>query len=688
MDREARESMSVNNDNFLLEPEDMEFVQGVCNNVVSGKRNRAVANVLASVIAQKCLEDYEADADSGIHNAAQVLNNIDISDFYIKGNYVDARIYFNDGELYVPKSHFDLDILPLAYMFIKPDENLNSGIIAGFVFPEDIDKSEEVEGYYLVDEDSLKSMYDLEARASFVEDNGFETKFEKDVYDYLDDKLDNVKEFYKALLESKAAREYFLDAAKAHSIYSSLNIGTTQKQETENIDPRDDLLGETGDLDILEEPEDLMEQAETEMIQPLDDDEVISLDTIDDAEPEELQSLAEDNYSANDLMAEAIEDFSLNEEAASEITQQDEEEQIEEVIPESDEEELSIGQEEFLENEASEETESEEVLTEEETSLPTEEVEEANDETVSEFEYDESEPYYEEVVNEDSKTEDGEYDELAQFDYSTEIMPSMRDIEAGAEEELPESTAIEEGIEAPVEESEDNHQERIDDLFNGEQEEMPVETPKKKSSIMPILGVLVVMGALGYYGYTKYIANSGNLGNKPELPIANVEKPTPRADMTEQQGTAMPNETVEKLQPAASPANEAVSVEIPEIEQNLSASIEISNLTVNWEVPVSYANNATAKRYFVKIGKVLQLNLKTEFLLLSTPPITNKITVELEYNKDNHKFNVGKIIQSSGVKNVDELVQATLKKVLGMNMNVNMNVFDNLQGNPVLVIKL
>ena len=681
--------MSVNNDNFLLEPEDMEFAQKVCANVTESKRGRAVANVIASIIAGKNLEDYDPDIDSGIHNVAQVLNNIDISDFYIKGNYIDARIYFNDNELCIPKSHFELDILPIAYMFIKPDEDLTSGVITGFVFPDDIDISKENGEYYFIDEDALKSIYDLEGRISAVEDADFDIDFEKQVYAYLDGTLDNLTDFYQTLLKSQSAREYLLDAAKAYSVYSSLDADTSREQESGQMDEADNLPEESGDIDILEESaaEGLIEQTDLdEVIEPLDAGETESLDFAINAEIEELTSPEEiENITEEFLPAE--DDFTLSEDVDIDIVSPEDneillpEEEIEEELPPSEEIPEEIEAKEEFENTFGEAFDNEEAVDEEV---------EAEEEIENTFEeaLDDEEVVDEEAADEEVETADSEYDDLSKFDYSTEIIPSIKDIEAEDTEEAVEEDRVQDTEEEVTAEESENKQEEIEDLFDGENPEMPNETPKKKSGILPLLGVLVVMGALGYYGYTKYMSGAGSLSKAPEPPITNVGKTVKQDNIAEQQNTAMPNETIDKLQPAAPVTNEAVSVEIPEIEQNLSASIEVSNLSVNWEVPISYANNATAKRYFVKIGKVLQLNLKTEFLLLSTPPISNKITVELEYSKDNHKFSAGKIIQSSGVKNIDELVQATLKKVLSMNMNVNMSVFDNLQGNPVLVIKL
>ena len=133
---------------------------------------------------------------------------------------------------------------------------------------------------------------------------------------------------------------------------------------------------------------------------------------------------------------------------------------------------------------------------------------------------------------------------------------------------------------------------------------------------------------------------------------------------------------------------EGNAVSIPSIENNLDASILVSNLKIDWEVPSSYASNTSITRYLIKLGKIIQLNLKAELLLLSKPPITNRITVELQFNKDLNKFDAVGIVNSSGEKSVDDIIMQTIKKSLKVKINANTDSFAKLEGNPILVIKL
>ena len=293
----------------------------------------------------------------------------------------------------------------------------------------------------------------------------------------------------------------------------------------------------------------------------------------------------------------------------------------------------------------------------------------------------------EEIVEENS-----EILEQTENEFSTNITPSLENYESTSEntEELSSLLEADEADEQEVSEIVEDNSPQIDTLFNTdveteEIEDSFVEPPKKKSLLLPILGTAAILAAAGYFGYTKFMPAPPQPDKIQDRNTTAVVKPDEPDVMPEQE--AMPLETVDNTtKPVA--VNEGTAVSIPAIEQNLDASILVSNLTVKWEVPAAYSTNATAKRYFTKMGKIIQLNLKTELLLLNKPPITNKIALELEFNKGANKFQVKGITASSGEATVDDVITKTVRNALEMNLNMNMSSFGNIQGNPVLIINL
>ena len=298
--------------------------------------------------------------------------------------------------------------------------------------------------------------------------------------------------------------------------------------------------------------------------------------------------------------------------------------------------------------------------------------------------------------NEPSEEATEEVSSNTTFEYTTVASPSIDTSEDILEEltNQPEDN----NIEAPISE-ENGTGEQIEALFNNDTEDVvnedaatTEETPglkvypakQKKSFLIPlsILLVLIAAGALGYVGYTKFLASP-----PPSEDIINNETSNPESQATPKTEEAMPIESVEATTPQNT-VNEAASETIPMIEQNLDASILVSNLKVEWEVPAAYTSNTSAKRYLTKLGKIIQLNLKTELLLLNKPPITNKIGVEIKYNRDSRKFEAVGITISSGENSVDALILQTVNKALAMNLSTNTDSFAKLQGNPVLIIHL
>ena len=266
-------------------------------------------------------------------------------------------------------------------------------------------------------------------------------------------------------------------------------------------------------------------------------------------------------------------------------------------------------------------------------------------------------------------------------DFATEITPSGSDVIESLDKE---AAANEQMIQ--------ENSEQIETLFTGEQQGVPV-AKKKKGSFLPVLLLAALIGGGAYFWYNhqsnNQLANDDFISSQSN--VADVDSETQedfsQQENSEQKADAMPVETVEDTKPVAN-KEESTSVAIPAIERNLDASILVSNLKIDWEVPEGYASNTAAKRYLVKLGKVIQLDLKTELLLLNKPPLSNKITVELTYNPSMNRFEVVGIQMSSGEKTVDDAILRTVKAALTYSMSATMESFAKLQGNPVLIINL
>ncbi len=643
----------MNNESFLIEEDDLESAKKVVRYIdTAAERERATANVLAAKIAKKFFEDYEVDIVSGLHNIPQILSDIEISDIYIKGSYIDVRVYFNDKDLFVPKSHFELGMLPLAYMFIKLDKELSGGYVTGFIIPSAVDRDLENGSYYAVKEEQLESFYDIEPVLTSVEERELPKDFGMQVFDFLDNKLEARNEFYDVLTHSKDAREILSKAAYAQNVFNFISVVPTREAAGDVLLPTDDA------------PLNLEEVHEIELAQDFSDGNYDELEiSMEDAE------LLESPVDSDGVLLEHDGESVINLEEKLNV------------VPEITEETQTITTNSYESIELPNESETSEMETYKGQPLVLDEYQSVNVE--------------EPIVDEEAIVPVGE------VDFSTSTTPSIQHYEEVDsnegnfdDEELMRDLAQDENkqvynkvVEPITTEGGFAQNKQIDTLFNQEfvdtdEEETYVPlNPKRKGSFIPLLGFLAIAAAVGYYGYTKFTASQV----EPSIPVST--KQISNEQPVNVQKEAMPIESIENLQKELT-SNEGIAESIPAIEQNLDASILISNLSINWEVPAGYVSNNTAKRYLTKIGKIIQLNLKTELLLLSKPPITNKIAIEVEFDKNISKFIVKGITTSSGEEIVDKVILNTVKSALNTNLKMNLANLANIKGNPVLIIRL
>lgn len=710
--------MSVNNDNFLLEESDLEQVRDICKYIEDDKiRERAVANCLSAEAVSKYFVDIEVDTKTGIHNVPQVLEDIEIADIYIKNNFIDVRIYFNENELCVPKTHYDLGIAPAAYMFVKIDESLSNCSVSGFLLSENVDTSNDYKGYYKVSVQDLVSFYDMESSLATNYEDEYPENFEKDVFDFLDKRLENKKDFYRVLLKSGTAREYLINASKAKNVFNFISstdeVNSADSPVITNLETDDmpvaEILSENDSLSLeLEQPSDLDLSESTFDLAETETEDDISLV---EAEPIDMLEANDDDLtiSAEDDLQEPVETDEIQINFSDEpISLESSNTDFIDQTETNDNATEDFGEINILDTsiEESEETEDNEIqldLAQDSISIDTDyDVQEENTYVDTDNSAQDAGTYVD--IGDDTQEEstDSVIDELSEFNYTTDIEPSLDTIENSDTDE--DSSDLTEDLldsfyEQPQKATDNESAAPVDTASiegNAQYEEVPqtelqpAAQKKKSSPLLPVIAIIALLGAAGYYGYTKFqpsvpspINNSQTQDISDEQDVEEDEDEPEEAANTE----AMPVETVENVQKPKN-TNEGKAVSIPAIEQNLDASILVSNLSVNWEVPQSYTTNSSAKRYFVRIGKVMQLNLKTELLLLSKPPITNRIAVELQYNKNSQKFEIKDIIASSGEKTVDDAIKTVVRNTLNMNLGSNMQVFDNLSGNPVLIIKL
>ena len=103
----------MDNNVLTIYADDIELAQNSCSSISdSDTRNRAVANVLAVMLAERFFNsiNYQTDLSTGLHNIPNVVENLDIADIYLnravghylqkQGLYVIPNIRWGDERTY------------------------------------------------------------------------------------------------------------------------------------------------------------------------------------------------------------------------------------------------------------------------------------------------------------------------------------------------------------------------------------------------------------------------------------------------------------------------------------------------------------------------------------------------------------------------------------------------------------
>ncbi len=181
-------------------------------------RNRAYINVLGSELFIKFLAENGIKTDDVIsmHSISKIIENIDIADVILPNIHIDVRTIFDEDKIFVPKSHFELEITPDIYVFLKISKNMKDAEILGYFKPSQINKNYANDDYYFVKKETLvpaKMLLDkisqyAETRDSKLTNAEFLRGRALSV-DYSDHNLDleGQKEFLKLMLTDSMLRD-------------------------------------------------------------------------------------------------------------------------------------------------------------------------------------------------------------------------------------------------------------------------------------------------------------------------------------------------------------------------------------------------------------------------------------------------------------------------------------------------
>lgn len=121
-------------------------------------RKRAFLNVLGARLAMKMFFSQKIEATNlySLYTIHNVLRELDIADIYFQGIKIDVRVVFDKEEIFIPKSHFELDLLPDLYLVFDLAQDFSCVECLGFFEPKTLNTQNENKDFYFYECDRLQ----------------------------------------------------------------------------------------------------------------------------------------------------------------------------------------------------------------------------------------------------------------------------------------------------------------------------------------------------------------------------------------------------------------------------------------------------------------------------------------------------------------------------------------------------
>lgn len=195
------------------------LTKGLMNEEV---KNRAFINALGAELGLKylALENINNSKTYNLHNVHRLLEEFDISDIMLSNIHLDVRVIFDENQIFIPKSHFEYDILPDIYLVFLLTEDTSHVKFLGFFEPKLINKNNHNADYYFIEKEKLSSPLDLKSYVENFKGNRTESLSDEineaaqtlmvSVVDQNASK-EEMKELFKYLTKSSYLRDRFIE---------------------------------------------------------------------------------------------------------------------------------------------------------------------------------------------------------------------------------------------------------------------------------------------------------------------------------------------------------------------------------------------------------------------------------------------------------------------------------------------
>ncbi len=342
-------------------------------------KNRAYINALGAELLTKYLASEGVDVSDlhNLHSISKILEKNDISDILLPNIHIDVRVIFDDNQIFIPKSHFELGLTPDIYAVLKIDADFKYVEFLGYFKPSQINKDNQNDEYYFFSKNKLSSPESLtkfiqnfpgKNPRKLTEEEFFHGReFSISLADH-NITLDEEIELYELLLSSAQLRDSVLEfdnfetlaysvapelakSSKAEEAAFTL-LQAEDEDEAPTEDANEEISLENTDEDemMLDESffddEESEEEPQNEEQEPEQEEESAAPET--DVESE-LEPLEEDETQSLDI-GENLEDLTIEPLAEEPIAETEEVQPVENSVGEPVVEHEEVAQPEHIDN--------------------------------------------------------------------------------------------------------------------------------------------------------------------------------------------------------------------------------------------------------------------------------------------------------------------------------------------------
>lgn len=256
-------------------------------------RKRAFVNILGARLAMKTLFSQKIEANNlySLYTIQNVLRELDLADIYFQGIKIDVRLVFNRAEIFVPKTHFEYDLLPDVYFVLELQKDFSSAEFLGFFEPKDLNKQNANKDFYFYDYENLNAP---EGVKDFLNNHVVQRDFE-----ISEENFEKAEELFLSLVDKEISAQDKLFLLQ--QLANSVNL-REKAVEFENFEIISNQIAKSGDLledQVLEivgaqkifNEDELEYQKSDELSElDLDDLELGELEILEESEPDKDES--------------------------------------------------------------------------------------------------------------------------------------------------------------------------------------------------------------------------------------------------------------------------------------------------------------------------------------------------------------------------------------------------------------